>query len=242
MNFTIMKTIKNKTMNKKNNYMQKFFFLLMMGFSLCAVQACSGDDDESRVLDNGNFLVSGHEAVDLGLSVKWATCNVGASSPEDYGGYYAWGETEVMKEKDSYKWYKKNDLWDEVIKYDENKDGKTVLDPSDDVATVNWGIKWRMPTKKEIDELINKCAWIGTTRNNVEGCVIFGPSGRSIFLPAASERFDVYFQGEHGYYYSATLSENDSFRAYTLFFFNDGDSYLHEESRTHGFSVRPVTE
>ena len=69
--------------------MQQFFFLLMMGFSFCVVQACSDDDDEDRVLDNGNLLISGHKAVDLGLSVKWSTCNVGANVPEGYDGYYA---------------------------------------------------------------------------------------------------------------------------------------------------------
>ena len=142
-------------MNKNLKYLQNIFLLLMMGFSLCAVQACS-DDDEDRVLDNGNLLISGHEAVDLGLSVKWATCNVGASLPEDYGGYFAWGET-VGYTKDQVgvdKIFNTQNYGENL--FDKYAQGKlSVLQSEDDAATVNMGAEYRMPTKDDINELVN---------------------------------------------------------------------------------------
>ena len=236
-------------MNKNLKYLQNIFLLLMMGFSLCAVQACSDDDDESNVLENGNLLVDGHEAVDLGLSVKWATCNVGAYNPEDYGEYYAWGETKEKSDYryDNYKWYdSENRVY---TKYNEEMDGKTVLDPSDDVATVKWGKKWRMPTKTEIDELVDKCTWKWTTRNYVNGYVIYGPSGKSIFLPAAARYTGDLFYDDamDGYYRSSTSREDDlSCDAYFLYFYNDSqgwyDYYRDYANRVEGYSVRPVTK
>ena len=102
------------------------------------------------------------QAVDLGLSVKWANINVGAESPEDYGNYYAWGETST---KETYNWstyFDTNDGGNTFTKYN-NEGGKTVLDPEDDAAHVNWGGSWRMPTQAEWWELINCCTWTWTT-------------------------------------------------------------------------------
>lgn len=189
------------------------------------------------------------EAVDLGLSVRWANCNVGADSPEEYGGYYAWGE---IKEKDCYEWstYKWcNGSSDTMTKYCTNSsygtvDNKTVLDPADDVAHVEWGGNWRMPTVNEIDELINKCTWEYTTVNGVTVQKVTGPNGNSIFLPAAGYRFgtEVYGRGSYGDYWSGTLDEGFSYNACDLYFvggdWNDWD-YL---NRSYGFSVRPVTD
>lgn len=177
-------------------------------------------------------------AVDLGLSVKWACCNVGASVPEGYGGYYAWGETE---EKSNYYW--------EDYKYYNNSTGdydyigSNISGTQYDVAHVKWGGSWRMPTKDEIRELVNKCSWKWTTYNGVKGQLVTGLNGNSIFLPAAGYRYgtDFYNRGSGGYYWSATLSENYSYNAFSLFFYS-GYSYWDDYSRHYGFTVRPVTE
>ena len=144
------------------------------------------------------------EAVDLGLSVKWATFNVGATSPEEYGGYYAWGETEEKEDYswETYKWC--NGSYDTMTKYCTNSsygtvDNKTVLDLEDDVAHVKWGGDWRMPTTDEQDELRNNCTWEWTALNGVNGYRVTGPNGNSIFLPAAGYRYRTAV-GSRGYY------------------------------------------
>ncbi|MBQ5370375.1 MAG: T9SS C-terminal target domain-containing protein, partial [Bacteroidaceae bacterium] len=118
--------------------------------------------------------MDGHEYVDLGLSVKWATCNVGADSPEDYGDYFAWGETSPKSTYDwsTYKWCK--GAYDNLTKYNTNSgfgtvDNKNQLDLSDDAARANWGGSWRMPTDEEFIELGEKCSWKRTTQNGVKG-------------------------------------------------------------------------
>ena len=236
----------------KLKYLQKFFFLLVMGISLCAVQACSDDDDDdddsSKVLENGNVMVSGHEAVDLGLSVKWATCNVGSYTPEGCGEYYAWGETETKSDYswETYKWcegtaktltkYCTDDEYGKV-------DNRIVLTSSDDVATVKWGKKWRIPTKEEIEELIDECMWTMTTQNGMNGFLVVGPSGKSIFLPAAGCRYGTGLNGRgfDGGYWSATLHEHYSYDAYCLYF-NDVGRWGRNCRRDYGLTVRPVTE
>ena len=181
-----------------------------------------------------------HEYVDLGLSVKWATCNIGASKPEDYGDYFAWGET---KTKSDYSWStyldSPNRGGNSFTKYALDK--KTVLDPEDDVAHVKWGGSWRMPTKAEQDDLRTKCTWTWTTQNGVKGRLVTGPNGNSIFLPAAGGRDDssLYDAGNWGYYWSSSLSESRSDFAYRLFFNSDYVNWG-GSSRFHGFSVRPV--
>ena len=115
-----------------------------------------------------------HEAVDLGLSVKWATCNVGAENPQDYGDYFAWGETEPKDDYDwpTYKWC--NGSYNTQTKYNANSsygtvDNRTTLEPVDDAATVNWGGSWRMPTYKEQTALRDSCYWEWTTNYNDKG-------------------------------------------------------------------------
>lgn len=193
--------------------------------------------------------INGHEYVDLGLSVKWATCNVGATSPEDYGGYYAWGETE---EKDDYSWstYK----WckgssDTMTKYCTNSsygtvDNKTTLEPQDDVAHVKWGGSWRMPTEAEQDELHNNCTWTWTTQNGVKGYKVTSKkNGNSIFLPAAGYRYGTNFYncGGNGYYWSSSLFEGCSDLALGLYF-NSSSCDWYGFNRYYGRSVRPVSE
>lgn len=178
------------------------------------------------------------QMVDLGLSVKWAGWNVGASRPEEYGGYYAWGE---LHEKSDYD-------WETYQYYDQENDeyifiGNNISGTQYDVARVKWGGSWRMPTLAECKELINKCTWTWTTYNGVEGQKVTGPNGNSIFLPFAGYRggTSVGSQGSDGRYWSGTLYEGDSGYAYCLYF-NDGHVYWNGDSRTIGRSVRPVSE
>lgn len=158
---------------------------------------------------------NGHEYVDLGLSVKWATCNIGATVPEGYGDYYAWGETETYYEYadvetgDGFRWkegkggrYGWESYFDiETITPTEYEDevtfkkyktlDKILIDPEDDAAHVIWGGNWRMPTKAELDELADSknCAWTWTTINGIKGYKVTskkpGYEGNYIFLPAA---------------------------------------------------------
>ena len=175
---------------------------------------------------------NGHEYVDLGLSVKWATCNVGASKPEDYGNYYAWGETST---KSSYT--------------DSNSKtyGKSMRDiagnSSYDAARANWGGNWRLPTKAEMQELIDKCIWTWTTQNGVYGYKVKGPNGNSIFFPAAGYRggSSLYRAGSGGYYWSSTPYESGSYYAFSLFF-DSGRHGMSYFNRYGGRSVRPVLE
>ena len=215
-------------------------------FTVSANVALVAKFEAEESADSGNL--NGHDYVDLGLSVKWATCNVGASSPEEYGGYYAWGE---INEKDDYGWdtYRWcNGTYDSMTKYCTNDsygtvDNKSLLDPEDDVAHVKWGGSWRMPTRAEQDELRNNCTWTWTTLNGVNGYQVTGPNGNSIFLPAAGYRngTGVYSRGGLGYYWSSSLSSNYSNYAYRLDF-NDSSYDWYSYYRYYGLSVRPVSQ
>ena len=180
------------------------------------------------------------EPIDLGLSVKWASFNVGATSPEEYGLWFAWGETEP---KGTYNWSTYFDTTDggsTFIKYN-NNGGKTVLDLEDDAAHVNWGGNWRMPTYDELNELKTKCTWTWTTQNGVYGQKVTGPNGNSLFLPAAGYRYDssLNFAGSTGYFWSSSLYESDSYDAW-LVNFGSGDVDWRNGGRCIGRSVRPV--
>ena len=193
---------------------------------------------------------NGHEYVDLGLpsGLKWATCNVGANSPEEYGGYYAWGETEEKSNYDwsTYRWC--GGSYKDMTKYCTNSsygtvDNKTVLDSEDDVAHVKWGGGWRMPTSEEQDELRIYCIWTWTTQNGVKGYRVTGPNGNSIFLPAASCRYgtDLYAEDYNGYYWSSSLHSNVGYYAHSFYFF-DYHFDWNLNIRHFGQSVRPVSE
>lgn len=187
---------------------------------------------------------STHESVDLGLSVKWATCNIGASSPEEYGDYFAWGETETKDDYswESYKWC--NGTQNTITKYctDENVgnvDGRTILTLSDDVAHVKWGNNWRMPTQDEISELVNNCTLQETTQKGVKGYLIISNNGNSIFVPIAGIRVgtDIYTQYDH--YWSSTLDINNNKGANRFYHYSPYWAYA---KRCWGFPVRPVKE
>jgi non-specific serine/threonine protein kinase len=219
---------------------------LLLSLGLCGLSLTSCINTGNK----GNQKIDGHEAVDLGLSVKWATCNIGASSPEEYGGYYAWGETDEKEiYNDSTYKHCNGSSFKTLTKYCMESsygivDNKTVLDPEDDVAQVKWGGGWRMPTRQEINELLDNCSWTWSTQNGVKGYIVMSKvNGNSIFLPGAGHRIaDNVFYKECGYYWSVSL-DDEGFSS-SAFDLNFGWSYqtLNKFNRSHGFSVRPVTE
>ncbi len=175
--------------------------------------------------------------VDLGLSVLWAAYNVGANSPEEYGGYYAWGETE---EKDRYSW-ENYELYNPSTG---NFDfiGSEISGTSYDVAHVKWGEGARMPTLEEVKELVNNCTFNYGTYNGVIGDYVTGPNGNSIFLPFAGHRFndDLKLEGNIGDFWSGTY-DDDGNDAYHLDCSEDNAGWFNNY-RFIGFSVRPVKE
>ena len=196
---------------------------------------------ESSIEENEVGKHNVHEYVDLGLpsGLKWATCNVGATTPEEYGDYFAWGEVEpkTTYNLDTYKYYDGSNF----TKY--TGSDKTVLDPEDDAAQVNWGGAWRMPTKAEQDELRNNCTWDWTTQNGVKGYKVTGPNGNSIFLPAAGGMYDgrLVGTGLFGFYWSSSLHAVNPSSAYLVSFISDYVDW-YNDNRYYGMSVRPVCQ
>lgn len=198
---------------------------------------------------------NGHAWVNFGLpsGLKWATTNVGAETPEDFGSYFAWGETQ---EKEVYDWstYKYGSDYVQLTKYNVYPstgkegftDGKEILEKSDDAAAVNWGGKWRMPTSLEFLELLDEdlCTWVWTTRSGVNGYLVTCKiNGASIFLPAAGERFEsndnlVNYRGR---YWSSSLDYSAPDSGGCLWFMSDY-SVCSTYPRYGGFSVRPVCQ
>ena len=196
-----------------------------------------------RIILNDTTCTLQPEYVDLGLSVKWATFNVGASKPEDYGDYFAWGETEP---KEVYNWatYKWCDgTSSNMTKYNVT-DGLTTLELSDDAAHVRWGDKWRMPTDDEMTELRKKCTWTWITQNGINGCKVVGPNGNSIFLPVAGYKSgtSVNDAESHGDYWSSSLDVSHPHTAYSVNgrFSSSGSVFKYNDLRFYGFSIRPV--
>ena len=200
-----------------------------------AASSTSGGSSSSGV-SGASGTHNGYGYVDLGLpsGLKWATCNVGAGSPEDYGDYYAWGETSIKK-----KYTEKNSTTYE-------KNIGDIKGTSRDVAHVKWGGSWRMPTRAEFDELINEdnCTWEWTTLNGTKGCKVTSKkNGNSIFLPAAGYRAgtSLYYTGTLGDYWRSTPYESDSRGAYCLYF-RSSDYHTYWRDRYYGHTIRPVAE
>ena len=172
---------------------------------------------------------SAYEYVDLGLpsGTKWATCNVGSTTPEGYGDYFAWGETTPKGTYNS-----------STYTYSDNP---TTLPSSADAATANWGSGWRMPTYDEMNELKNNCTVTWTTQNGVNGRLFTGPNGNSVFLPAAGFRSgsELYDAGSYGYYWSSSLYSDHTGNAWCLYF-GSGGRDMRYYNRGYGLSVRPV--
>ncbi len=205
------------------------------GFSIRSVVQAVTEISKPSGFENG------HEWVDLGLSVKWATCNIGASRPSDYGDYFAWGET---KPKPSYNWDNYSDCLDNTG--DTRKIiGKLriIPDSGHDAARENWGGSWRMPTVEEIEELCEECEWKWTTLDGSDGYKVTGPNGNSIFLPppGCCDGTSSVSKGESGYYWSSMLHPGSSSHACGLGF-NSGGHGRDSGYRYWGQSIRPVTD
>ena len=219
------------------------------------------DEDEETVVVGQSRTSSspstgtnnGHNWVDLGLSVKWATCNIGASSPSAYGDYYAWGETSTKSRYawENYLFRTSGDEWEngKFNKYNTQSkrgtvDNRTVLEMSDDVARQKWGGSWRMPTEKEFQELRDNCTWTWTTMDGVKGYKVTskksGYKDRSIFLPAAGCRVETSLlaAGEWGEYWSSSLNVSPLLAC--IIEFNSGNRRTYFYYRAYGLSVRPV--
>ncbi len=248
---------------------------MVVGFVACdnnnEPELNNNGSEQTKPSDNNNGNnpnLNGHEYVDLGLpsGTLWATCNIGASSTDEIGDYFAWGEVET---KSSYTWgsdYKWG-VWDDndktnygITKYNQT-DGKTILDLSDDAAYVNWGDKWRMPTREEQEELLEKCEieW-SYVRNKageaVNGYKLTGPNGNSIFFPIATGLYDgsvLYNQeqedGGYAYYWSSSMyiyEDGDfyisSAAQLVMCLPSDGENnvWVEKRSRHYGCPIRPV--
>ena len=208
----------------------KVLTTVMMMASMLFVTSCEKNDDGSLASDDW---------VDLGLpsGLLWATRNVGASSPTDYGNYYAWGETspKSVYDWDTYRYY----TTERLTKYT-GSDGLTILQPGDDAATANYG--GRTPTAEEWQELMDNTTASWTTQNGVNGRRFIGPNGNSLFLPAAGCRSDSSLgnAGITGDYWSSSLSPNPIYAGF--FFFGSGNQLVIGDSRCFGFTVRAVLQ
>ena len=214
----------------------------------------SSNNSVSKINEPDGY-VNGHGYVDLGLpsGTKWATCNIGAKSPEQYGDYFAWGETTGYNRGktdfswETYKWC--NGSHNSLTKYNTERvygtvDNKTELDLMDDAAYANWGPAWLIPSIKQFEELFNisytNREW--TTQEGVYGYKITSKkNGKSIFLPVAGCRYDSSLRsaGSYGYYWSRTSSNNSPSNARYLFFDSSSFNTL-SYYRYGGRSVRPV--
>lgn len=223
--------------------------ILMLFF----VTSCTKPDDPGNGGNNGNNdTIVVHEYVDLGLpsGTLWATCNVGAETPEEFGDYYAWGETET---KDLYDWksYKYGIFFHE--RYELNKyctnsvyglngfvDSLAVMEPDDDVVIARWGAGWRMPTIEEWEELFINTTGEWATRNGVKGWHITASNGNDLFLPAAGYWWGDAFNAELGLYWSASLNKEFPYRSWGFHFNTDSSHLCGSSDRNRGQSIRAV--
>lgn len=188
-------------------------------------------------MKQNNVVINGYEAVDLGLSVKWANRNVEAATPEDFGKYFAWGETSP-KDKYGFENYKY---------YDSEKDkyipfGNEISGSKYDVARQRLGGCWRMPRVDEFYELIKNCVWKWETIKGIGGYKITGPNGNSIFLPAAYCSYREVGDSPVGFYWAGTFVDEDYvYRAFCLEFDNEF-YYVNEGKPIDGLTVRAVIE
>lgn len=252
----MQKTNLNSLMKTAKAAAVLFLSILSLGAISMSLVACNNDDSEEslEIIDK-----SPAQAIDLGLpsGTLWASCNVGATKPEEYGLYFAWGETKGYTSDTSdghsfdwanYKWC--NGDGGKLTKYCSRSDygnngftdNKTELDLEDDAAYVNWGSNWRMPSFDQIEELIDNCNWEWTTLNGVYGRKATSKkNGKSIFFPAAGCRYDMslFRAGSLGLCWSRTLHTRSPDFAFELSFESNRVARYFSH-RYFGQSVRPV--
>ena len=230
-----------KTINKRWGLLVIGAMMALLGYAqrsgqVVVVHLMDGTSHEYAVEDIAyiDFMLQDpYPSVDLGLSVEWATYNVGACAPEEFGDLYAWGELTTKDDysEDDYLYYKN---------YEYENIGLDISGTDYDVAHAAWGGQWRMPTKAEVAELTNQCTWKQTKINDVNGFLVTGPNGNSIFLPAAGYQPGTSRKkaGSQGYYWSSTLNEDMPSAAYNINF--SGYNGEWSASRAYGFSIRAV--
>jgi len=229
--------------------MKKLLYTIAM---MLVLAACGNDEPDVKPVKP--------EAVDLGLSVKWATFNVGALEVDDYGGLYGWADTTgshrtldgiTMEFHDLEGYYIVN--W-KSVHYGGLSPLKNISGKDCDVSTYKWGSDWRIPTKAEMDELLTECKWEQSTVGTTKGYRVTGPNGNSIFMPLAGERTDgtnVSLRGERFNYWTANLATaseqiNDGGCQSTILCtawamqFNGSNISMKPQLRCYGYSVRPV--
>lgn len=230
----------------------KLFAMLLL--CVCTLTACGGDDNDDNITagKNGVYVINGHKFVDLGLpsGLLWATRNVGAESIYEVGNYYSWGEIEPKNKYTltTYKWFD----GDEFTKYTP-EDGKRELDAADDVATVKWGKKCRLPKFAEAIELVTKCKWewlLSYDNQSINGYLVTGPNGNSIFLPAAGSNTGslIQWSRENGDYLLKDITQRHESNQYIeiLTFWererkiDPTESSFTSSYRVWGHSARPV--
>ena len=228
-------------------------FKAMMAIMLMMLLAagCNKPDEPNHGNDLGNEL-NGHEYVDLGLpsGTLWATCNVGSETPEGYGDYYAWGETEPKELYDwkSYKYgrfihgrYELNKYCtDSSFGFDGFVDHQMVMEPDDDVARVCWGAGWRTPSIGEWEELFLNTTGAWTTLNGVKGWRISASNGNGLFLPAAGYWWEDVLNADLGLYWSSTVNKEFPYRAWGFHFNLDSSHLCGSSDRNRGQTVRAV--
>ena len=192
---------------------------------------------------NPTGFIDGHSYVDLGLSVNWATCNLGATTPYEFGTYYAWGEITPKLEytKENYKYYEGN--------YKYRNIGSDIKSSAFDAVSYSWSKRWRMPSKAECQELISRCEWIWTSMNNIFGYMIKGPNGNTIFLPASGS-YNFNKTHELGLYWTSTYNGDNSmygegasafsFGIYKPYNSSHARLYINKSERYQGYTIRPV--
>lgn len=224
--------------------MKKICSLLLVTFAMIAMVACNKDNDDN----NGN-----EKWVDLGLpsGLLWATSNLGADTPEEYGNYYAWGETATkdVYNRSTYRYCTVNDRdsLQTLTKYNTSEaygaiDNLTLLQAMDDAATQALSNSARIPTKEEWEELLNNTTTEWTTQNGVNGYKFTASNGKSLFLPAAGSFNDseLIVAGEYGFYWSASLYTDEPSDAWSYSFQSEGHRIGSFGYRTDGQSLRPV--
>ena len=234
------------------NFKKVLAVIMLMTVVLFAVGCGKDDESNNNGGDNHGGNTNTHTYVDLGLpsGTLWATCNVGATTPAGYGDYFAWGETQPKEYYDGSTYKYCNGDYDQLTKYCNYSDfgyngftdNLTVLQPSDDAATANWGSGWCMPTKAQWEELYQNTTNTWTTQIGVNGRLFTASNGGTLFLPAAGYRWDDELSGvgSYGYYWSSSLYTDDPSRAWD-FDFNSVDNYVFSYGyRLIGTSVRAV--
>ncbi|WP_262279640.1 DUF4906 domain-containing protein [Hallella absiana] len=215
-----------------------------------AKEYVGGDTKLNAWQDETTTIASGMEFVDLGLSVKWATCNLGATKPEEYGKYYAWADTKGYASDESHdfswanvRYCKDTSSPTSSSSWSKYTSGNATLESSDDAATVNLGGSWRMPNHDEWQELYKKCTWTWTSKNGINGYEVSASNGKSIFLPAAGFRdgSSPNYVSSRGYFWSSQVSSSSVGHAWNMYFDSDShDPNSYGNYRCSGLPIRPV--